>query len=147
MTTTSIPTVDELKLQAKRLRLAMAERGAVVAHSAALELIAQQYGVRDWNTLAAMALKERSDAVLPLAVGAHVRGRYLDQPFEGKVLSLSALPGGELYKIVIHFDQPVDVVTFESFSAYRHRITAQVNAKGVSPRKTSNGRPHLVLAV
>ena len=145
--TTSLPTVDELKLQAKRLRQAMAERGTPVAHSAALELVAQQHGVRDWNTLSARAPRERPEDGPTFAVGSKLSGRYLNQDFEGRVLSLAALPGGDLFNIVIQFDQPVDVVTFDSFSAFRHRIRAQVNTKGISPRKTSNGLPHLVLAL
>jgi hypothetical protein len=145
--TTSPPTIDELKLQAKRLRQAMADRGTPVAHGAALELVAQQHGARDWNTLSARAPRERPKDAPSFAVGNKVSGRYLDQAFEGRVLSLTMLPGGELYNIVVQFDKPVDVVTFDSFSAFRQRIRAHVNAKGVSPRKTSNGLPHLVLAI
>lgn len=115
-----------------------------MTHGTALELLAQQYGVRDWNTLS--ALSARNDIPAPaFAVGDRVKGRYLNQPFEGKILALSSLAGGELQKITIDFDEPVDIVTFESFSAYRRRINAQVDRDGVSPRKTSNGLPHLVL--
>src|SRR5262249_55974489 len=130
-------------LQAKRLRQAMTERGAGVTHSAALELVAQQHGARDWNTLVALAPREQPKP-LSFAVGEKVRGLYLGHSFEGRVLSLSALANGQ-YKIVIHFDEPVDVVTFDSFSAYRSRISAQIDAQGISPRKTSDGQPHLVL--
>jgi hypothetical protein len=143
--TTSFPTVDELKLQAKRLRLAMADRGTPVAHGAALELVAQQYGARDWNTLSARAPRESAGPGPAFLVGSKVSGRYLNQEFTGTVLSLAVLPGGEMFNIVIQFDKPVDVVTFDSFSALRHRIRAQVNSRGVSPRRTSNGLPHLVL--
>ena len=142
--TRSLPTIDELKLQAKRLRQAMTERGAAVTHGAALELVAQQHGARDWNTLSARAHRDQPKPPF-FAVGERVRGRYLGQSFEGRVLSLATLPGGDAYKISIHFNEPVDVVTFDSFSAYRSRITAQIDANGVSPRKTSNGQPHLVL--
>ncbi|MFT4181972.1 MAG: glyoxalase superfamily protein [Rhizobium sp.] len=146
--TTTYPSIDELKAQAKRLRQAIAGRGNELAHSAALELLARQYGLRDWNTLSALAAKPNaaSAAEPPFGVGSAVRGRYLSQPFTGKVLALSAQPGG-LYRITIHFDEPVDVVTFESFSAFRRRINAQVDADGVSPRKTSDGVPHLVLDI
>lgn len=146
--TTIYPSIDELKTQAKRLRQAMAERGNELAHSAALELLARQYGLHDWNTLSALAAKPNAvpPAELPFGVGSAVRGRYLSQPFTGKVLALLAQPGG-LYRITIHFDEPVDVVTFESFSAFRRRINAQVDAEGVSPRKTSDGVPHLVLDI
>ncbi|MBB2700830.1 UNVERIFIED_ORG: hypothetical protein GGI66_005542 [Rhizobium esperanzae] len=142
---TTYPGIDELKAQAKRLRQAMNDRGTALTHSAALEMIARQHGARDWNTLAALAAKPNVAAKTPLFVDAHVRGRYLNQPFTGEILSLSALPGGELYRITIHFDEAVDVVTFESFSAFRRRVSAQIDADGVSPRKTSNGVPHLVL--
>lgn len=136
----------ELKTQAKRLRQAMASRGTPLGHSAALELVAQSHGVRDWNTLSAQAGRAAPAADKPpFAVGEPVRGRYLGQPFEGRLLSLTAMAGG-FYRVVIHFDQPVDVVTFDSFSAFRRRITAVVDAKGVSPRKTSNGLPHLAIA-
>ncbi len=41
------------KAMAKTLRQALAERGLDIPHSAALELVARQFGVADWNTLAA----------------------------------------------------------------------------------------------
>jgi hypothetical protein len=46
------------KQQAKRLRTSLAERGVEVTHSEALELVAQQHGARDWNTLAAQPAAE-----------------------------------------------------------------------------------------
>lgn len=145
--TTAYPTIEELKSQAKRLRQAMEARGTAISHSAALELIARQHGVRDWNTLSALATRPNEEPIAAISVGSLVRGRYLNQPFTGKVLALAAQPGGGLHKITIHFDEPVDVVTFESFSAFRQRINAQVDSNGVSPRKTSNGVPHLVLEI
>ena len=144
--TTIYPSINELKEQAKRLRQAMAARGGDVAHSAALELLAKQYGLRDWNTLSVLAAKPNAVPSAPVAVGTAVRGRYLNQPFTGKVLALSEQSGG-LYRITIHFDAPVDVVTFESFSAFRQRINAQIDVNGISPRKTSDGVPHLVLDI
>jgi hypothetical protein len=140
------PSIDDLKVQAKRLRQAMETSGTSVSHSAALELVARQHGARDWNTLAALAAKPNAQPVSAIAVGSQVSGRYLDQPFTGKILALAELAGG-LHKITIHFDSPVDVVTFESFSAFRQRISAQIDGNGVSPRKTSNGVPHLVLSI
>ena len=41
------------KSMARRLRADLAARGVVLTHSEALEVVAHQYGVRDWNTLAA----------------------------------------------------------------------------------------------
>ena len=144
--TTTYPSIDELKAQAKRLRQAMETRGNPVSHSAALELIARQHGARDWNTLSALAIRPNAEPVSLLSVGAQVSGRYLHQPFTGKILALAQASGG-LHKITIHFDEPVDVVTFESFSAFRQRINAQIDGSGISPRKTSNGLPQLVLDI
>ena len=48
-------------------------------------------------------------------------------------------------RIVLQFDEPVDVVTFESFSAYRSRISAVINPEGVTVEKTSDGQPQLVM--
>lgn len=135
------------KLQAKRLRAAMAAQGTPLSHAAALELVATQHGARDWNTLSASVstTKPADDGRAGLAVGAQVSGRYLDQAFTGRVLSLSEMPSGGHRRVTIHFDEPVDVVTFESFSAYRRRITAVIGKDGISPRRTSNGMPHLIL--
>ena len=41
------------KSMARRLRAGLAARDVMLSHSEALELVAHQYGVRDWNTLAA----------------------------------------------------------------------------------------------
>jgi catechol 2,3-dioxygenase-like lactoylglutathione lyase family enzyme len=41
------------KSMARRLRADLAARDVFVSHSEALELVAHQYGARDWNTLAA----------------------------------------------------------------------------------------------
>lgn len=41
------------KSMARRLRADLGERGVTISHSEALELVAHQYGVRDWNTLSA----------------------------------------------------------------------------------------------
>jgi hypothetical protein len=124
----------------------MNEHGDVISHSTALELIAKQYGMRDWNTLSALAAKMNNDTKLPLAIGATISGRYLNQAFIGKILTIAERSDG-LYEISIHFDKPVDVVTFESFSAFRQRITALVDHTGISPRKTSNGLSQLILDI
>ena len=143
--TTAYPIIEELKSQAKRLRQAMEARGTAISHSAALELIAQQHGVRDWNTLSALATRPNEEPIAAISVGSLVRGRYLNQPFTGKVLALAAQPGGGLHKITIHFDEPVDVVTFESFSAFRQRVNCTVDEAGRTAARTSDGRPHLEL--
>lgn len=136
------------KQQAKRLRMLMKEQGRVISHGEALELVARQHGFRDWNTLSASAPEKPApprNSVPPLEVGALVNGRYLNQAFVGEILSVTALSDGEHFRITIHFAEPVDVVTFDSFSAFRRRVTATINRDGISPQKTSNGLPQMVI--
>ncbi len=138
-----LPSVEDLKAQAKRLRTQLAVLNTPVSHSQSLELLAQQMGSRDWNTLQARA-SALSNHRPPWAVGDFVRGRYMDQPCSGRILSLSSITGGR-YRMTLHLDEAVDVVTFQSFSAFRQRINATVNAHGISVSKRSDGVPHLVL--
>lgn len=142
---TDYPSIDSLKAQAKRLRAAMAERGQAITHATALELVAQQHALRDWNTLSAVAARPNAPPLGRLGLGSPVRGTYLDQPFTGKVVAIRAVGQG-LFQLSIHFDSPVDVVTFESFSAFRQRVTAYVDSEGISPARLSNGRPQMQLA-
>jgi len=138
-------SIDELKSQARRLRDAMSAKGAPLTHSEALELTAKSHGMRDWNTLAALAGRSDNHDGAPATVGAIVSGRYLGQAFRGEVIALQRLSQSKLYSITLHFEQPVDVVTFDSFSAFRRRVTGVVDGNGISPKRTSNGQPHIVL--
>ena len=142
--TTPLPSLDSLKDQARRLRARFSGEGQDVSHSRALELIAAQYGFRDWNTLhAAVGNRPPFD---PWRLGSRVRGHYLGQPFDAEVLGVQAItsqPGR--YRMTLHFDAPVDVVTFDSFSAFRQRVSCTIDETGRTIEKTSNGRPHLEL--
>lgn len=62
------------------------------------------------------------------------------------MLAVREVANGEAYRVTIDFDDAVDVVTFDSFSAYRRRVTALVSKDGVSPQKTGDRVPHLVVA-
>lgn len=46
-------TFHDAKLMAKALREALADRGSELPHSAALEIVARQFGFENWNVLAA----------------------------------------------------------------------------------------------
>ncbi|GGO98268.1 glyoxalase superfamily protein [Stakelama pacifica] len=48
-----MPTIDQAKVMAKRLRSALAAREIEIPHALSLELIAAELGHRDWNTAAA----------------------------------------------------------------------------------------------
>ncbi len=138
-------TATDYKAQARRLRAGLADTGHDLTHSAALELVARQHGVRDWNTLNALAARGRS--VADLTIGSTVAGRYLGHDFTGELVALHALSKSGRYRASIQFDTPVDVVSFDSFSAFRRRVTVTVDATGATAEKTSDGRPHLQLAL
>ncbi|MDP9731669.1 UNVERIFIED_ORG: hypothetical protein QE448_001725 [Rhizobium sp. SORGH_AS285] len=124
-----LPALEGLKEQAKRLRAALEDEGQSITHSKALELIAAQYGFRDWNTLHAAA--GNRPAFNPHLLGSRVEGFYLGQPFVASVLGVQALGGDpERYRLTLHLDDPVDVVTFESFSAFRQRVHCNVDTSG-----------------
>lgn len=140
MRTQPIPTRAELKAQARRLRETLAAQGRPMPHAATLETVAHQWGARDWNTLAALA----PDAAPPWQIGQRVTGRYLGQPFRGRVKSV-AQTGASHARLTLVFDQPVDVVASDRFSSLRRQVTATVNATGRTVEKTSDGQPHLVI--
>lgn len=87
--TTTLPALDVLKDQAKRLRSRLASQGEEISHSKSLELIAAQYGYRDWNTLHAAA--GNRPPFDPWMLGSRVKGHYLGQAFEAEILSVHAL--------------------------------------------------------
>ncbi|XYK82190.1 MAG: glyoxalase superfamily protein [Labrenzia sp.] len=139
----TLPNLTDLKSQAKRLRLAISNSdSADVSHSKSLELVAKQYGYRDWNTLHAAT---KSNGFRPFTVGDRVNGTYLGQSFEGEILGFAKTSQSGTYRVTIQFDAPVDVVTFDSFSAYRSRVTCTIRENGVAINRTSDGRPHLVM--
>ena len=136
----NIAPIAELKAQAKRLRARLQTQGAPVTHSEALELLAHQHGLRDWNTLRAMA-----DNRMHLRVGDRVSGQYLGQPFTAEVRGMTKLGDGEQRRVTLQFDAPVDVVRFDSFSSFRQRVTGEIGWDGRSTRRTSDGESQLVV--
>ncbi len=141
--TPTLPSKEALKEQAKRLRASLDAAGHRIGHSQALETVARQHGFRDWNTLSAKARSQQVQT--PVQVGEKVSGHYLGQRFTGQVIGISSLAAADRYRVTIRFDEPVDVVTFDSFSAYRHRVQTVIDGSGTTLQKTSNGKPHLQL--
>lgn len=137
---TETAAVADLKLQARRLREGLREAGLHLTHSEALEMLARQHGLRDWNTL-----HGRASNRLLLRVGDRVRGRYLGQQFEGELRALTTLGDGSRRRVTLQFDRPVDVVRFASFSSLRSRVTGVIGWDGRSPETLSDGEPQLVL--
>jgi hypothetical protein len=135
------PSLDAIKAQTKALRQALQVGGTVVSHAEALELIARQHGARDWNTLHARLTQH--NAPPEFAFGDRVAGFYLGQAYTGEIVALSGPDG--LRNVEIKLDQPIDTVRFPSFSNWRHRIRGTLDVDGRSHRKTSDGRPHLIV--
>jgi hypothetical protein len=135
-------TPETLKAEARALREEQTAFGTTMSHSKALEATARAHGYRDWNTASAALNRP---VACPVALGERVSGIYLKQPFTGRVLATAILPGESLFRITIDFDKAVDVVTFDSFSAFRKRVTARVDPYGISPETTSDGQPHMKL--
>ncbi len=132
------------RVQAKaRARELKANSEPKLSYAAALEQVAREMGFRDWNTAAARLSNEPEAC---WQVGERVSGAYLKRAFRGRVHAVRELHGGEGYELTLHFDDPVDVVDWESFSAFRQRVTALVSPEGVSWKKTSDGVPHLTVA-
>lgn len=140
--TIHLPTLNDAKAQAKRLRTQLQSDGTDISHSKSLELVASQHGYRDWNTFHA-AIGNQPRALVSL--GDKVSGIYLGQSIRGTVVSLETLNKGGWKRVGIELDTPVDVVTFESFSSFRKRINATIGPDGRTKEKTSNGQPHLIL--
>ncbi|VAV86402.1 hypothetical protein MNBD_ALPHA08-2108 [hydrothermal vent metagenome] len=133
--------IDHMKQQARRLRLALAEQGNPVSHSKTLEMVALQHGYKDWNTLYAGLGNNSPDS--PVSLGEQVKGRYLGQKFAGKVTGVQAMNTQARFRVTILFDDAVDVVSFDSFSSFRKRVTCIVDRTGRTFEKTSNGLPQL----
>ncbi|KKB13486.1 hypothetical protein VE25_01805 [Devosia geojensis] len=138
-----IASVTTLKAEARALREEHARAGTPLSHGAALELVAKAHGYRDWNTARAL-LPERVAA--PVQVGGRVKGTYLGHPFRGLVIGVNLLSDMQHYQVTVKFDDPLDVVKSEHFSALRQRVTATVDIRGISPATTSDGEPHMRIA-
>lgn len=134
------PSIQTLKSEAKALREQRAAADTPLTQGAALEEIARRHGYRDWNTASA-ALPER--VVVPVQVGQRVKGTYLSRPFTGMVLAMKLLPDMRHYEVTVQFDRPVNVSKFASMVIERQRVTATIDARGISPAHTSDNEPHL----
>lgn len=135
-------TTTDLKTEARHYRAAQLDAGRSISHAQSLEMVARFHGFRDWNTAAGVLPVTRGPAY---AVSQRIEGTFLKQPFTGTIIGVAAMGAGDMFKLTIQFDEPVDVVTFDSFSAYRHRVDATVTREGISPSRTSDGAPHMVI--
>lgn len=135
------PSIEAAKRQAKALRAGLSAQGRDISHSESLELVAKTAGFKDWNTLHASIGNQPRP---PVAIGQIVTGRYLKQPFMAEVQGVTELSSGR-FEVLLHFAEPVDVVTFDSFSNFRSRLRKVIGGDGMSFEKTSDGIAHLML--
>ncbi|MEC8178668.1 MAG: glyoxalase superfamily protein [Pseudomonadota bacterium] len=142
-----IRSIADAKKRAAHLRETAAENGQVLSHGRALETVASEQGARDWNTLRARLANRETIAdnldIADLRTGMKVEGRYMNQPFVGRIVD--TISEGEGRRIAIHLDRPVDVVTFTSFSNMRRRIRGTIENDRRSKERTSDGNPHLMI--
>lgn len=138
--TSQIYTRVQAKARARQIRT---ESAMPMSLSVALERVAREMGFRDWNTASAR-LSNSSD--FSWQVGERVSGRYLKRAFNGRIHAVRELHQQSGYQLTVQFDEPVDVVDWESFSAFRQRVTVIVSPEGITWAKTSDGIPHMIVA-
>ncbi len=136
------PSSQSLKAEAKNLREHRVRAGQPMTHSAALEEVARSHGYRNWNTARA-TLPDRT--AVPFQIGMRVRGFYLEQPFSGLLIGAQLVSGMQHLTVTVQFDEPVNVTPNLMFAAHRKRVTATVDARGISPALRGNGRPQMRL--
>lgn len=153
MTISDFRTTFDFKNQAKRLRDALAEEGLAVSHGKALDIVARQNGVRDWNTLAARTAAANplpTPAVdigpTPFKVGQTVAGSFNGNPAKGRVIGLEETIKPHLWRVTVAFNPPVDASTSNLFKAERRRVTMVVGADGKSRRLTGTETGVMALA-
>jgi len=138
-----LPTVEQLKIQARALQKNLAPE-QVLSYAQSLEITAHRYGFKNWNVIAAKA--PNSFDVKTITIGCVVAGQYLGQTFTGTVKTITTYGTQGHFKISLVLTEPLDVVKFDSFSSFRHRINGTVDARAISPQRTSDGTPHLILS-
>lgn len=118
---------DQAKARARELRVEFGASGTPISHAEARERVAAELGYRHWNIASARLSNEPE---VPLQVGDLMAGRYLKQPFTGRVPGGRELAGGAAYDITIGFDEAVDAVDFESLSNLRTQVQITVSEAG-----------------
>ena len=141
MPSSPLPTLDAVKAQAKQLRSALEKSDTMISHSRSLELIAGQFGFRDWNTLHAAI---GNSPGLTFNTGQIVSGRYLGKAFAGKVVGHQNHGSTGRQRLTVLFDEPVNVSRFENMPVFRYRVSCTLDGDGHCASKTSDGVPHFV---
>ncbi len=139
-----MPTIDDLKSQAKRLRASLSGSNPL-SHSQALEAVARQHGYKDWNTIHAAC--GNAPPGPPWQVGQIVTGAYLGKPVRGTIKSVNQWAEGRMFRVALDLDEPVNVSAFDSFDVLRRRLSATLGRDGETVEKITGGTPQLKLDV
>ena len=137
-----LPSLNEAKAYARSLRRDMAEHGERITHARALEITAHRLGFVSWNVLAARLGPRKTFSP---QLGDKVRGLYLKMPFFGTIIAISEQAGGARYAATINFDAPVNVSRFSSFNVMRRRVNVNLDGRGMTKQRTSDGEPHMII--
>lgn len=139
-----MPTIEDLKSQAKRLRASLAGSNPL-SHSQALEAVARQHGYKDWNTIHAAC--GNASPGPPWQVGQSVTGAYLGKPVRGTIKSVREMAEGRMFRVTLDLDRPVNVSAFDSFEVTRRRLSATLSRQGETVEKITGGTLQLKLDV
>lgn len=139
-----LPRLETIKAQAKHLRDQFDREGHIISHSKSLEALSRQYGFKDWNVFSAALQRQPQHSTRAYHVGTEVMGLYLGIPFKAQIQSVTNMPDG-FTRLALELHTAIDVVKFDSFSAFRKRIRCVVNKNGKSPQKTSDGQPQICI--
>jgi len=125
-------TFLDSKIMAKALRTALAERRIDVSHSDSLELVARQFGLDNWNILAAKIEAANARPVLPagwmISGGAPELYRIGIDGSEPGVVRLERIPGsGESRE---GFATLMQTIAAEDFIGRSLRLTAELRSEG-----------------
>jgi len=139
----SLPSIEAPKGQAKRLRVELENGGPSIDHNRSLELLTRRHGYKAWNTIQAAIGNQPQSR--PVALGQRVSGHHLERPHEGDLIGVKKLTAPGRFQVSFDVDEPVDVVTFQSFPSFRKRASCSAGTDGMTVEKTSNEQPRLRL--
>lgn len=126
-------TFLDAKTMAKALRQGLAERRIELGHSDCLELVARQFGLNDWNTLAAR-IEAAKRAPLPLPEGwfvSHADPAYYSiglDPNEPGCALVAAVPEAEIPPS--HTGVLMQSILADQYRGRKLRLTADLRGEG-----------------
>jgi len=113
-------TFHDAKVMAKTLRQGLNERNINLSHSDCLELVARQFGVANWNTLAAAIDRKQNGSTLRVPEGWSVSGSRT----EAYAMGVDEAEGAALIRCKYGADDPAFTDKFNAFSTLMQSITA-----------------------